>query len=308
MVGWVKLYRETQNNIVWQSTTPEQKVIFVTLLMMVNFEANSWEWEGRKFNLQPGQTITSLQNIAKAAGKGITIQKVRTALKKFESWRIITDQSTGTGRLITLLNWTKYQHGAEQLTDHLTDEQQTINRQLTPIKEGKKVKRKEAAPSAQLLLGDKQPDPNLKDIVTLYYQLLEQYTGETPVKQWAKDCSIVKKAEDGQIAAMGADKIKDKLQAWFKSADDYTIRNGYPLGLFAKQYNKIITKESGQSMQDYDPQMWYFYDCPICGKETRKHGQTGEIQKHGCTREKAPKGDYTNYTNASDLVLFGNSS
>jgi hypothetical protein len=143
MVGWVKLYRETQNNIVWQSTTPEQKVIFVTLLMMVNFEANSWEWEGRKFNLQPGQTITSLQNIAKAAGKGITIQKVRTALKKFESWRILTDQSTGTGRLISLLNWDKYQLGAEMLTEHLTDEQQTSNRRLTPIKEVKKLRSKE---------------------------------------------------------------------------------------------------------------------------------------------------------------------
>jgi hypothetical protein len=239
MVGWIKLYRETQGNIVWQSTTPEQKVIFVTLLMMVNFEANSWEWEGRKFHLQPGQTITSLQNIAKAAGKGITIQKVRTALKKFEKWGILTDQSTGSGRLITLVNWEKYQHGAEKLTDHLTDEQQTSNRQLTPIKEGNKVIMKEDVSPNSQPTNSKQPDPNLKDITSLYYQLLELYTGEVVIKQWAKHCSMLIKAADGQILAQGADKIKDKLRAWFEDADDYTVSRGYPLGLFVSQYNNI---------------------------------------------------------------------
>ena len=143
MQGWVKLHRETQLNAVWTSTTPEQKVIFLTLLMMVNHAANQWEWEGDKYSVIPGQTITSIDSIVKAGGKGITPQKVRTALKKFEKYGILTDKSTKRGRLITLINWGKYQRQDDFITNELTVDQQTGNKQLTTNKNERNERMKE---------------------------------------------------------------------------------------------------------------------------------------------------------------------
>ena len=88
---------------------------------------------GREFICQPGQFITSLPNIVKACGNGLTVQNVRTALKKFENMNFLTDQSTKTGRLITIVNWQVYQGKREvdnrQPNSQLTDGQQTPNRQ-----------------------------------------------------------------------------------------------------------------------------------------------------------------------------------
>ena len=129
--GWVKLHRGIQENVVWTSTTPEQFKIFIALLMMVNHYPNSWEHEGKKMHLQPGQTITSVKSIVEACGPGITPQKVKTALKKFEKWGILTNKSTNKHRLITLINWDFYQGSDEKLTSNLTSNQPATNQQLT---------------------------------------------------------------------------------------------------------------------------------------------------------------------------------
>ena len=180
--GWVKLYRETIDNAVWTSTTPEQFKIFITILLMVNHSANSWEWEGDKYYCEPGQTITSLDSICKLAGKGITPRKVRTALDKFEKWRILTNKSTKRGRLITLVNWGKYQHFNEIATKEVTDERQTGDKQLTAIKECKIETIKDYMPND---FGSKE-DTKPKDIVTLYYQLYKENVGDEPLQSYTK--------------------------------------------------------------------------------------------------------------------------
>ncbi|WP_339254307.1 hypothetical protein NSQ43_07210 [Sporosarcina sp. FSL W8-0480] len=139
--GWLKLHRELRDKAIWKTSTPEQQVILVTLLMMVNYEASEWEWKGQKYELQPGQVLTSLPKLAEESGKYITVQNVRTALKRFEKYGFLTDESTNKNRLITLTNWDVYQQNEELPTDGLTDSQQSTNRELTPIKESKKERR-----------------------------------------------------------------------------------------------------------------------------------------------------------------------
>jgi hypothetical protein len=107
--GWIRLYRILLDKTIWKNSTPEQKSIFIALLLMVNHTSAQWEWQGKKYDIQPGQTITSLEEIANLAGKGISIQNVRTALKRFEKLGFLTNESTKTGRLITILNWDTYQ-------------------------------------------------------------------------------------------------------------------------------------------------------------------------------------------------------
>lgn len=145
MGGWIKLYRELLDKAIWQLSTPEQKVILITLLTMVNHKASEWEWQGKRFTVQPGQMVTSLDSIKEACGPGVSVQNIRTALKRFKNYEFLTDQPTKTGRLITIVNWALYQNedtNPNKATNKdLTKCQQSTNKDLTPNKNDKNVKK-----------------------------------------------------------------------------------------------------------------------------------------------------------------------
>jgi Txe/YoeB family toxin of Txe-Axe toxin-antitoxin module len=140
MSGWVKVYRQLLDKPIWLKSTPEQKSILITLLLMVNHQQKEWEWEGRPYSVESGQVITSLESIAQKCGKGISIQNVRTALIRFEKFGFLTNESTNKNRLITINNWLIYQDKEEVLTNNSTDEQQAVNKQLTTNKNDKERK------------------------------------------------------------------------------------------------------------------------------------------------------------------------
>lgn len=139
--GWIKLHRELLDKSIWTCSTSVQKVILITLLMMANHEGREWEFKGKRIKLQPGQFVTSLPAIAKLAGAGVSVQNIRTALKRFAEYEFLTDDSTDQGRLITICNWGYYQRGVEepnsQTNSQLTDHQQPTNSQLTANKNNK---------------------------------------------------------------------------------------------------------------------------------------------------------------------------
>lgn len=133
--GWISIHREILDKPIWKQSTPEQKTILITLLLMADHEGNEWEFDGQKYKTLPGQFITSLPSIVAECGKGVSIQNVRTALKRFEKLEFLTDKSTKTNRLITILNWGLYQDTKKktnsETNSHLTDDQQTGNSHLT---------------------------------------------------------------------------------------------------------------------------------------------------------------------------------
>lgn len=134
MQGWIKVYRNLLDKAVWQNSTPEQKTIFVTLLLMVNHQEKEWEWQGDPYKVKPGQVITSLDTIVQKCGKGISIQNVRTALKRFEKYGFLTNQSTNKNRLITIVNWGEYQCGEQTAGNEITGNQQAHNKPITTNK------------------------------------------------------------------------------------------------------------------------------------------------------------------------------
>lgn len=107
--GWVSIYREMLDKPIWLESTPEQKTILITLLLMANHAPKKWEWKGEVYELQPGQFITSLDSIVKKAGKQISVKNVRTAIKRFEKMDFLANESTNKNRLITIANWGFYQ-------------------------------------------------------------------------------------------------------------------------------------------------------------------------------------------------------
>lgn len=144
MDGWIKLWREVLDKPIWLLSSPEQKSILITLLLMANHEAAEWEWKGEKITCKPGQAVTSLDSIARKAGKGVTVQNVRTALRRFEKLGFLTNESTKAGRLITIENYALYQCDSgmpgKEPNKGLTKGQQSPNKGLTPNKNNKNNK------------------------------------------------------------------------------------------------------------------------------------------------------------------------
>lgn len=136
--GWIKLYRDLRAKSIWQLSSPPQKVVLITILLLANHEESKWEWKGEQFICRPGQLITSLSSLVKECGDGVTIRNVRTSLDRFEKLGFLTNTSTKTGRLLTIVNWDKYQ-GYDFVNDNgsskeLTKSRQRADKEPTPNK------------------------------------------------------------------------------------------------------------------------------------------------------------------------------
>ena len=186
--GWIKLYRELLEKPIWFESTPEQKTILITLLLMANHDGRQWEWQGKQYYAGPGQFVTSLSKIAEKAGPGISMQNVRTALKRFEKFNFLTNQSTKVNRLITIVNWGIYQDNPNEPNkddnSQLTKSQQSTNKELTT---NKNVRNKECK---NIDVVDKQVDPISKAIRTYeqVFGLANPITIQT-IQFWCQDLS-----------------------------------------------------------------------------------------------------------------------
>ena len=129
--GYILLYRELLEKPIWKLSTPEQKTILITLLLMAWHKENEWEWSGKKFKTVSGQFVTSLDSIQKKCGKGISIQNIRTSLVRFKKLEFLTNESTKEGRLVTILKWHSYQIDKANITKQVTDGSQRGNKGVT---------------------------------------------------------------------------------------------------------------------------------------------------------------------------------
>lgn len=237
MQGWIKLHRELAQKAIWLESTPEQKVILITLLMMANHDEREWEWEGKKYQAKPGQFVTSLPSIVKNCGKGITIQNVRTALKRFEKYGFLTDQSTNKNRLITIVNWGHYQ-GTEDETNsqtnrQLTGNQQATNRQLTANKNDK---------------NDKNDKKYIYNVAKFDDESIPMQLAKHLKKEILKQDSTTKVPDDLTNWAIEADRMirldkRDPKEAanlitWAQN-DDFWKANILSMKKFRAQYDKL---------------------------------------------------------------------
>lgn len=128
----------------WHTLNPVQKVIMITLIMMVNHEDGEWwdQWSQKWMPVKRGQVVTSLQKLADACGPGVTVQNVRTALKTLEKMGFLTNHSTKQNRLITLVNYDFYQTQANYLTKRSTKQPQSNHKGSTTNKHIKHDKQK----------------------------------------------------------------------------------------------------------------------------------------------------------------------
>ncbi|SET76611.1 hypothetical protein SAMN05216389_12615 [Oceanobacillus limi] len=239
MQGWIKLHRELLNKPIWLESTPEQKSILVTLLMMANHKEKEWEWKGQKFKAEPGQFVTSLEKIAFKSGKGVSMQNVRTAIKRFERYNFLTNKSTNKNRLITIVNWEIYQdvenEPNKQSNKQLTSNQQAVNKQLTTNKNVKNDNKKDKNNSRKQVYDD----------TSIYYQLavyfFDQIKNNNPehkqpnFQTWADDIRKII-----ELDKRTAEQVQ-YLMRWVQQ-DEFEMVNVLSPSKLRKRFDSLVMK------------------------------------------------------------------
>lgn len=139
--NYIRHHRKEMDSYVW-SLKPEYYKVWQTILLNVNWKESTMDFAGEPRTIKPGQMVTGYEDLAQKAGKGVTIQNVRTAIEKFEKTDMVTTKSTNKGTLLTVVNWGEYQKtpnsGNKQTNNQATNEQQSTNNQLTTYEKGNK--------------------------------------------------------------------------------------------------------------------------------------------------------------------------
>jgi hypothetical protein len=250
--SYIKLYRMLIKKPIWLNSTPEHKSILITLLLLANHEPAEWEWMGEKFNVNPGQFVTSLESIRKKTGKGISIQNIRSCLKRLTKLHFATNKATKAGRLITIINWGSYQPKNKKATKIATIEQQSSNKAATPNKNDKNDKNdnKEKKKTLKKLdftdyLQDKIIENNLfenKDKIFEFYK----YRMETKIKNKKQPYNteygidgLIKSLNGCRDAGMFISECIDKAMQneWLKPDPSY-FKNNKPNNNFPSRSDK----------------------------------------------------------------------
>ena len=120
--------KELMEEPIWKTSTAEQKAVLLTIMNLANHNGKTWFWQGEQFSVQPGQFITSSNNLAAAAG--VSKQNVRTALLRFRKYGFSTYESAKNGILVNVTNWKDYQ-GIGVNGSHLPNQDPTKSQPLT---------------------------------------------------------------------------------------------------------------------------------------------------------------------------------
>lgn len=131
MNGYIKLHRKMLD---WEwYKDSNTKSLFLHLLLTAAHEPVRYG----DIELQPGQVITSIRQLA--ADTGLSVQNVRTALKKLQLTQELTQQLTQQQTLLTVENWGFYQCKNSSLTQEVTQE---LTQQLTQFQKKKEKNQK----------------------------------------------------------------------------------------------------------------------------------------------------------------------
>ena len=186
MTGWIRIHRKFLD---WEWFNKSEAVhLFMYLVLKANHKDGQWQG----IDVKRGQFITSFGKVS--TDTGISLQTIRTLLKKFEKTNEINIQTTNKFTIVTICKYECYQQENEQTNTQLTNKQQTTNNQLTTNKNDNN--NKEILFNDFWKLYDKQVDKKkcldkfLKltdDEIKLIFENLPNYILNTPDKQFRKN-------------------------------------------------------------------------------------------------------------------------
>lgn len=106
-LGYAKLWRRLKDHPIWSSSKHHAKILFVHLLITVNWKAGVWVHEGRSIPVLPGQRITTLGKLSQETG--LTIKSIRLGFNSLRQYQIAAQVGARRYTTVTLLNWARWQ-------------------------------------------------------------------------------------------------------------------------------------------------------------------------------------------------------
>ncbi len=162
--GYVKIYRDMLDNPVVCKDNDYFRV-WLYLLLTATHKGYSAMFNGKKIELKAGQLITGRKSIAEKCN--ISESKAERILKSFKIERQIEQQTCNKHRLITILNWDKYQNSEQQIEQQVNIKRTTNEQQVNTNKNVKNVKNDKNV---------KNIKENVKRKVSDYETLINAYT------------------------------------------------------------------------------------------------------------------------------------
>ena len=171
MSGWIKIHRKFLD---WEWFNKSEAVhLFMYMLLKANHKDAKWQGN----DVKRGQFISSLGNISNATG--ISVQSIRTILKKLEKTNEIELKSTNQYTIVTICKYESYQDEKETINKPITSNQQTINKRLTTNKNEKKEKNeKEVILDAWIEYRKSIKKPISEQTINSILSKMENYTNE----------------------------------------------------------------------------------------------------------------------------------
>jgi len=131
-IGWIKLHRQFKD---WEWYNKSEMVhLFIHCLIKSNFKDGNFQG----IEVEKGSFITSIKHLSDETN--ISVQTIRTCLKKLQLTKEIDVKSTNKLTKITICKYDSYQFESDETNKQLTNNQQTTNKQLTTIEERKEEK------------------------------------------------------------------------------------------------------------------------------------------------------------------------
>lgn len=161
MQGWIKIHRQL---LEWEWYDDNNTFrLFIHLMLKANHKEKNY----RGTVVKVGSLLTGLDVLSKETG--LSVQQVRTCIKRLKSTSEITIKTSSKGSVIQLVNYKKYQLS----TSETTNEQQTSNKRATTNKNVKNEKN-DNNKEAFILFWDKYPVKKSKAVAEKSFSKLSK--------------------------------------------------------------------------------------------------------------------------------------
>lgn len=181
MNGWIKVHRALAEHHV--ASDPHSLSVWLHMLMMANHREAKRQINGRVIAVQPGQLITSRKSLAEKTG--VNESKVERVLKLLQSEQLIEQHGTSKFRVISIVNWAKYQldeqHSEQQVNSKRTADEQQMNTPEEVSSDTEKDKNGENKASGA------SGDAKKRKTSTKKTKLPEPFMLTKEMRDWAKD-------------------------------------------------------------------------------------------------------------------------
>lgn len=133
--GFIKIYRKM---LEWEwYTDVNTKILFLHCLLKANFRTKKFQ----KNTVKRGSFVTSISHLSEETG--LSIRQTRTALEHLISTGELTSKSSSKNRIITVVNYDKFQDSDKQNDRQTTNKRQTkrqaTDKRPTTVEERKNV-------------------------------------------------------------------------------------------------------------------------------------------------------------------------